>query len=171
MLKTALKLEMKPVRRTRLRIAAGKSWFTLRRYASWLINGKGLARQRLHSPLPHQAFAHSTPLYRRLRNVDMPLQMNKVVNLKLAAKRVDGIALYPGETFSYWRTIGKPTARKGYVEGMVLFYGTFRSGIGGGLCQLSNLIYWMTLYTPRSPDYAAAMGRVCAKQYHSPDDL
>ncbi|MCK9911052.1 VanW family protein, partial [Microbacteriaceae bacterium K1510] len=22
------------------------------------------------------------------------------------------------------------------------------SGVGGGLCQLSNLIYWMTLHTP-----------------------
>ena len=31
---------------------------------------------------------------------------------------------------------------------MVLFYGTFAPGVGGGLCQLSNLIYWMTLHTP-----------------------
>src|SRR5690606_14845549 len=26
--------------------------------------------------------------------------------------------------------------------------GTFKSGVGGGLCQLSNLIYWITLHTP-----------------------
>ena len=31
---------------------------------------------------------------------------------------------------------------------MILFHGTVRPGIGGGLCQLSNLIYWMTLHTP-----------------------
>lgn len=31
---------------------------------------------------------------------------------------------------------------------MVLYYGKFKPGIGGGLCQLSNLIYWMTLHTP-----------------------
>lgn len=31
---------------------------------------------------------------------------------------------------------------------MVLFYGQFKTGIGGGLCQLSNLIYWITLHTP-----------------------
>lgn len=31
---------------------------------------------------------------------------------------------------------------------MVLFYGGFKPDIGGGLCQLSNLIYWMTLHTP-----------------------
>ncbi len=54
----------------------------------------------------------------------------------------------PGETFSYWRLIGKPNRRKGYVEGMVLFYGGFKAGVGGGLCQLSNLLYWITLHTP-----------------------
>jgi vancomycin resistance protein VanW len=31
---------------------------------------------------------------------------------------------------------------------MVLFFGSFRSDVGGGLCQLSNLIYWMTLHSP-----------------------
>lgn len=37
---------------------------------------------------------------------------------------------------------------KGYVDGMVLRNGTFCAGVGGGLCQLSNLIFWMTLHTP-----------------------
>jgi vancomycin resistance protein VanW len=45
---------------------------------------------------------------------------------------------------SYW----KADEKKGYVDGMVLFYGSFRKGIGGGLCQLSNLLYWITLHTP-----------------------
>lgn len=78
----------------------------------------------------------------------MVWQENKVTNLKLAVKRLDGLILYPGETFSYWKRIGKPTARKGYKEGMVLFLGQIGGDIGGGLCQLSNLIFWMTLHTP-----------------------
>lgn len=45
-------------------------------------------------------------------------QQNKVVNLKIAIKQLDGIVIRPGEIFSYWRLIGKPTRRKGYVEGM-----------------------------------------------------
>lgn len=57
------------------------------------------------------------------------------------------MVLRPGETFSYWRAIGKPTRRKGYWEGMILSGGTVGKGIGSGLCQLSNLIYWMTLHT------------------------
>ena len=93
-------------------------------------------------------FAHATPLYRHLRGEDQELQENKVVNLRLAAARLDGLVLYPGETFSYWRLIGKPTRRKGYRDGMVLFLGRIGSDVGGGLCQLSNLIFWMTLHTP-----------------------
>jgi vancomycin resistance protein VanW len=44
--------------------------------------------------------------------------------------------------------IGKPTYKKGYLDGLVLTpYGSFKPGLGGGLCQLSNLLYWMTLHT------------------------
>lgn len=75
-------------------------------------------------------------------------QHHKVINLRLAVRHLDGLLVRPGETLSYWRSIGRPTRRKGYVDGMVLFYGGFKAGVGGGLCQLSNLIYWMTLHTP-----------------------
>lgn len=56
--------------------------------------------------------------------------------------------LRPGEVFSYWKLIGKPARRKGYLDGMVLKSGAFHAGCGGGLCQLSNLIFWMTIHTP-----------------------
>ena len=62
--------------------------------------------------------------------------------------RINGILLRPGQVFSYWKLIGNPTARKGYVEGMILKNGTYTAGVGGGLCQLSNLIFWMTVHTP-----------------------
>jgi len=78
----------------------------------------------------------------------MWLQHNKVKNLRIAARQINGILIHPGETFSYWKLIGNTTKRKGYVEGMNLFYGQVVTGVGGGLCQLSNLIYWMTLHTP-----------------------
>jgi len=77
----------------------------------------------------------------------MALQYGKIVNLRAALPRLDGIVIRPGETFSYWRLIGNPTRRKGYADGMILFRGEVRTGVAGGLCQLSNLIYWMTLHT------------------------
>jgi len=144
---TAFK-DLKPVRRSKLRLFAGRRYFTWKRYLNWYTQGTKQARIRTVEVLPYVNMRHETPLLRSLRNVDMQLQYNKITNLKLAIAKLDGLIVRPGETFSYWRSIGKPTKRKGYTEGMVLHYGKFYSGVGGGLCQLSNLIYWITLHTP-----------------------
>ena len=85
---------------------------------------------------------------RRLGNSDPELQQNKVENLKVACPTIDGILIKPGETFSFWRQLGEATADKGYVEGMQLSQGEVVRGVGGGLCQLANLLYWMALHTP-----------------------
>ncbi len=141
-------VEVKPKKRSKLRIACGKVFYTNKRRVNWYLHGNKFARTYYEQNLPNKAFTHQTPLLRKLQNVDMWYQTNKITNLKLAVKELDGLLLKTGETFSYWRTIGKPTRKKGYVDGMVLHYGKFMPGVGGGLCQLSNLLYWMTLHTP-----------------------
>ena len=137
-----------PVHRSWLRLRLGKLYYGGRRRMLWLSPRFHWARRRRAERLPCVQFTHATPLYRHLRGEDRILQENKVVNLRLAAARLDGLVLYPGETFSYWRLIGKPSRRKGYRDGMVLFLGRIGSDVGGGLCQMSNLIFWMTLHTP-----------------------
>jgi vancomycin resistance protein VanW len=127
----------------------GRRYFTVRRYLQWFFAGSTRYAVTLQTgQLPCKVADHRTPLYRHLRNVDRWLQENKVTNLKLAAAKINGLVLKPGETFSIWRLVGKPTQAKGYRQGMVLRNGSFVPGIGGGLCQLSNLIYWLTLHTP-----------------------
>lgn len=137
-----------PIRRSWLRLRLGKAWYAGRRYLLWCSPRFRWAKERQTERLPRIQMAHRTPLTRHLRGDEMEWQRNKVINLKLAVARLDGLLLRPGETFSYWRLIGKPTYRKGYREGMVLFLGRIGGDIGGGLCQLSNLIFWMTLHTP-----------------------
>lgn len=138
-----------PIQRSRLRLVLGRAFFTGRRYLEWLFPDKRYASSiDAEKLLPHKIACHQTPLLRQLRKVDMQLQYNKITNLRLAAARLNGLIVEPGETFSFWRLVGKPTRRKGYLDGMVLSNGQACSGIGGGLCQLSNLIYWMTLFTP-----------------------
>lgn len=91
---------------------------------------------------------HQSLLRRKLGNSDPQLQENKVTNLKIACPTIDGILIRPGETFSFWRQLGEATAEKGYLEGMQLSRGEVVRGVGGGLCQLANLLYWMALHTP-----------------------
>lgn len=137
-----------PIQRSWLRLRLGRAYYAGKRYLLWCSPKFRWARQRVKDRLPYVQASHATPLIRQLRGEDLALQENKVVNLKLAVEKLDGIVLRPGETFSYWRLIGKPSSRKGYQEGMVLFLGRIGSDVGGGLCQLSNLIFWITLHTP-----------------------
>lgn len=141
----------KPKKRGKLRLFLGRNYYCALRRIAWLMGyicGVRFSKQHKETILPHMNFQHETPLLRQLRNVDMVLQYNKIINLKIAVKKLDKVIIYPGETFSYWKLIGKPTKRKGYLHGMVLQGGTFKPGTGGGICQLSNLIYWITLHTP-----------------------
>ncbi len=98
--------------------------------------------------LPFSCKKHQSLLRRKLGNADPQLQENKVENLKIACPTIDGILIKPGQTFSFWRQIGEATAEKGYHEGMQLSQGEVVRGVGGGLCQLANLLYWMALHTP-----------------------
>ncbi len=138
-----------PKRRLKLRIYLGKRYYTFLRYCQWYLGGNKFADSFLQSSLPYKAFGHKTPLIRKLHGVDIRLQYNKVNNLNIALKRIDGLILKKGQIFSFWKLIGKPSARKGYLKGLTLNPdGSFGEGIGGGLCQLSNIIYWITLHTP-----------------------
>lgn len=139
---------MKPKARSGLRIFIGKKYYTYRRYLNWYLGSKKYARTKGQNLLPNIYSSHNTPTLRKLKDVDLWYQYNKIINLNITVEKLNGIIIRPGETFSYWKLIGKPSKSKGYVEGMALFYGGYKAEIGGGLCQLSNLIYWMTLHTP-----------------------
>ena len=100
------------------------------------------------TPLPCLVKGHTSLLLRRLHGVDMRLQEGKAVNLRIAAARINGIVIQPGETFSFWKLVGKATRKKGYTEGLMISSGGFRSGVGGGLCQLANMVHWLLLNSP-----------------------
>lgn len=99
-------------------------------------------------PLPALIYRHKSLIRRRLGQVDMELQENKAVNLALAAPKINGVVLWPGQTFSFWRLVGRCTAHKGYKTGMTISNGRTGQGVGGGMCQFTNLIHWMALHSP-----------------------
>ncbi|MEG1658354.1 MAG: VanW family protein [Oscillibacter sp.] len=137
-----------PVHRSALRLKSGMVYYGFLRRLLWLRRRGVFAATRQSAALPYVYASHETVLLRKLKDVDMWMQENKIVNLKIAANRLNGVILRPGEVLSYWKLIGKPSRRKGYLKGMILRNGAFQAGTGGGLCQLSNLIFWMTLHTP-----------------------
>ncbi len=98
--------------------------------------------------LPNIVKSHSSILLRNLVGVDPELQKNKVTNIMLACNKINGIIVRPGETFSFWCTVGKPGKKAGYKEGLVIGRNGLTSGYGGGLCQMANMIHWLVLNSP-----------------------
>lgn len=117
----------RPVSRGWLRRQCGGMYYGILRRVMWFTMRKQFARERTE-PLGCRCFSHETPLLRKLDGLDMICQHNKITNLKLASRRIDRVVIHPGEIFSYWYLIGKPTYRKGYLDGMVLQNGQIAAG-------------------------------------------
>ena len=107
-----------------------------------------LAKEKSDEALPVVIYRHNSLIRRVLGNTDISLQENKAANLAIATPKVNGILIRPGETFSFWKLVGRPSKRKGYKEGLMISNSEAKAGIGGGMCQFTNLIHWMILHTP-----------------------
>jgi len=119
----------------------------LKRHLKDSLSKSRFAKERAESSLPVLVYQHNSLIRRKLGNVNMQLQENKATNLALAVSHIDGLIIRPGDIFSVWKLIGRTTKRKGYKEGLTIAKGQPSQGIGGGLCQLSNLIHWMILHS------------------------
>ena len=120
----------------------------IRRYADWFFDNRKYVSKRTNEKLAFRVKKHQSVLLKKLGDSDRQLQINKVTNLKIATNQIDGILIRPGETFSFCKLVGLPTKRKGYLLGMELTFGEARAGIGGGICQISNLIHWLVIHSP-----------------------
>ena len=62
-------------------------------------------------------------------------------NVELAARRINGVVVQPGQSFSFSATILPRTAANGYVVAPIYISGQTGQGIGGGVCQVSSTLY------------------------------
>ena len=113
-----------------------------------ILSTEKIAKSFSKKELPNIVKSHSSLMLRNLAGVDPQLQKNKVTNIEIACKKINGIVIHPGETFSFWTTLGPTTKKLGYKEGLVISRKGMRSGYGGGLCQMANMIHWLVLNSP-----------------------
>ena len=71
---------------------------------------------------------------------------NRTTNLILAANKINGTVLMPGEVFSYNKVVGERTIADGYKEAPVYVNGKVENGLGGGICQITTTLYNAVLY-------------------------
>ena len=66
---------------------------------------------------------------------------NRNTNLKVASKAINGLLLKPGQTFNWFKVVGKATIEKGYKSATVFVDKKPVPGVGGGICQVSTTLY------------------------------
>ena len=117
-------------------------------YLEMRLDGRRYAALKSEEQLVFPLFTSHCPLYNRETGWDMKYQENKVHNLKLAAAAVDGLLIRPGETFSFCKAVRHADRFIPYRDGLTVVNGALTAAPGGGLCQLSNLLFWLFLHSP-----------------------
>lgn len=120
----------------------------VKRHIKNLLNHEKFAKTIQQKKLPNVVASYNSGLIKRGKGIDITLQENKAVNIGIACGKINGILIRPGETFSFFGTIGKMTRRKGYKEGRVLERNRLKPGLGGGLCNLGNTLHRVVLHSP-----------------------
>ncbi|MBO4990967.1 MAG: VanW family protein [Firmicutes bacterium] len=121
-----------------------KVWF----YGKMRFDGETYAEDWQEERLKYLCFSSETEIINRDSGFDIKYQENKEHNLRLACKTLDGVLIRPGETFSFWQLVRHAEDGEPYREGLSMVDGAVEFTKGGGLCQLSNDLFWCFLHTP-----------------------
>ena len=65
----------------------------------------------------------------------------RAVNVELAAPKINGTVLQPGQRFSFAAAVSPISLSGGYVMGPAFSGGRVVEGVGGGICQVSSTLY------------------------------
>jgi vancomycin resistance protein YoaR len=65
----------------------------------------------------------------------------RIFNIALAASKMHGVLIAPGETFSTGSQLGEISEETGYKEGLIIFGDSTIEGVGGGVCQVSTTLF------------------------------
>ena len=117
----------------------------LRRLAGDWLTGR---RHKMVAPdgrlaLKGAAFPVRLSLEQRVLSTDyLPAKLH---NIEQARQSLENLPVPPGGILSFWRVVGRPSAARGFQPGRSLLGGQLVADYGGGLCQLSGLIYYLCL--------------------------
>lgn len=119
-------------------------------YLKMKFDGNIYATEIRKEKMPYEVFSASSLMINKDSGFDIKYQVNKVHNLKVASKPINNIVIKPGETFSFWKLVKDADKYERYKDGLNLVDGKIVGSYGGGLCQLSNMLFWLFLHTPLS---------------------
>ena len=66
---------------------------------------------------------------------------NKVHNIDLCLEHINHVVIEPSQVFSFWQLVPQPVLKNGFKTGRNLVNGQIREDVGGGICQVSGILY------------------------------
>ena len=102
---------------------------------------------QMSETLPYNHYTLRQNMINAESGFDIKYQYNKAYNLQCYAKPIHRILIEPEKTFSFCYLIKDVSSNNELKEGLNLVDGVIQPSIGGGLCQLSNMIYEAALHT------------------------
>lgn len=120
----------------------------LKRHIRDILSKESIAKDKGEDVLPALISSFQTNMIKRSPGVELITQTNKADNIRIASSKIDKLLIAPGQTFSFWHTVGKITRRRGYKDGRIITDKGLVTGIGGGLCNLANSINRIVLQSP-----------------------
>lgn len=106
------------------------------------LNGDA-ARMAGKREVPAEALTPFVELAQPIRNTGFV--EGKLANIGLGVARLDGVVIAPGEIFSFWALVGRPSPKAGFEIGRSIRGGLVGGEVGGGLCQVSGIAYELLL--------------------------
>lgn len=73
------------------------------------------------------------------------LSTNKIHNIQKASQRIESFIIKPKQILSFWQCVGAPNKTNGFKKGRNLIAGKLKEDYGGGLCQISGMVYHLSL--------------------------
>jgi vancomycin resistance protein VanW len=109
------------------------------RFSNDIISGQFLKFAKKRNEILR--FSHNISINQEIKKNET--YESKMYNFSLAADKVNEVIIYPNEIFSFWRVIGNPNYQ--FKKGRTIQNGEIVEDVGGGLCQVSGIIYYVSL--------------------------
>jgi|YNPNPStandDraft_1061719.scaffolds.fasta_scaffold00397_22 vancomycin resistance protein YoaR len=117
---------------------------SIRKIARMAATGRSLISLPVHADRPKITADELAKIDTQLASFTThfhPSQRDRTHNLVLAARALNGLAIMPGEEFSYNKVIGPRLASRGFRDAPIFVKGKLEPGLGGGVCQVSSTLY------------------------------
>lgn len=102
-------------------------------------------QRKIHFSASHSPICSDAPMRLTQPILHSSFYENKIKNIERACELLSSTSILPHQSWSFWHRLGRPSRGNGFHEGRNLVNGEMSAQVGGGLCQMSSMLYHLSL--------------------------